>query len=202
MKLFLRISICLLVFNCASYPVKNNFKNTDIQTNYILNPYFSDSNHDYVYKANIEVYDNVFGGIFIVKKLGDQQHRIVFTTEMGNKLFDFSFDKETFKVNYILDDLNKKILINILKKDFKILITERVNALKTYTLEQQTITKSILNKKTYYYYKTESLEQIIRAGRRKEKVRFSFTEISDNFAKQIEIKHSNIKLKINLRSIQ
>ena len=201
MKLFLRTSICLLLFNCASYPVKNNFKNTTIQTQ-ISNPYFSNADRDYVYKANIAVYDNTFGGIFIVKKLGDQQHRVVFTTEMGTKLFDFSFHKDAFKVNYILDDLNKKILINILKKDFKVLITEHITALNTYTLDQESIVRTKLNKKTYYYYKDEHLNQIVRASHRKEKVRFSFTEINDNIAKRITIKHYNIKLEINLKSIK
>ena len=67
MKLFLRISLCLLVFGCASYPVKNNFQNVDVLSD-IHNPYFANPSQDYVYKANIEVYDKTFGGIFIVKK--------------------------------------------------------------------------------------------------------------------------------------
>ena len=75
-------------------------------------------------EANINAFDNNFGGIFIVKKLGPKHHRIVFTTELGNKIFDFTFKEDSFKVNQILKELDKKLLINILKSDFKTLIME------------------------------------------------------------------------------
>ncbi|MFD2822398.1 hypothetical protein ACFS5M_01875 [Lacinutrix iliipiscaria] len=201
MKLFLRISVCLLVFGCATYPSKNNFQNVDTLSA-IQNPYFANPNQDYVYKATIEVYDHTFGGLLIIKKLEDQEHRIVFTTEMGNKLFDFSFNKKAFNVNYILDDLNKKILINILKKDFRVLITENLTPKKAYTFNNEVVKKTVLDKKTYYYFESPELSKIIRANNGKEKVRFLFTEINDNIAQRIEINHSNIKLKINLKSIK
>ena len=121
MKPFLLISVCIFILSCGSYSKKNNFQNVE-NFEAIVNPYFSNSNQDYVYKAHIEVYNHNFGVLFILKKIAEKQHRIVFTTEMGNTLFDFSFNNEDFKVNYILDDLNKKILINILRKDFKALI--------------------------------------------------------------------------------
>ncbi len=200
MKQFFLISICLLVFGCASFPVKNNFQNIEYKSD-IHNPYFSDLNQDYIYKANIEVYDNTFGGIFIVKKIGEEHHRIVFTTEMGNKLFDFSFNKDDFIVNYILDDLNKKILINILKRDFKVLITENFQTQETFALKKKIIKRTEFDKKTYYYFETPELSKIIRVNNRKEKVRFLFTEINGHIAQQIQILHLNFKLKIKLKSI-
>ena len=200
MKLFLRISICLLVFGCASYPVKNNFQNVDVLTD-IQNPYFSDPNQDYIYKANIDVYDNAFSGIFIIKKIGKEHHRLVFTTEMGNKIFDFSFNKDDFKVNYILDDLDKKIIINILKRDFKILISEKIQTQKTYVLNGEIIKKAGIDKKVYYYFETPELSKILRVNNGKEKVRFLFTEINGHIAQRIQILHSNIKLNINLKAI-
>lgn len=197
---FSLISICFLVVGCASYPKKNNFESVATSSN-IVNSYFANEKQDYIYKANIEVYDNSFGGIFIVKKLGEQQHRIVFTTEMGNKLFDFSFNKDDFKVNFILEDLDKKILINILRKDFKVLITENLTTKEAYSLGEESVKKTSLDKKTYYYFENPLISKIIRTNSRKEKVRFLFTEINDNIAEHIEIRHSNIKLKINLKSI-
>ncbi|WP_452232905.1 hypothetical protein [Lacinutrix sp. MEBiC02595] len=197
---YLLISICFIFIGCASFPKKNNFEAAAITSN-IINPYFANPNQDYIYKANIEVYENSFGGIFIVKKIGEQHHRIVFTTEMGNKLLDFTFNKDTFTVNYILDDLNKKILINVLKKDFKVLITEHLIAEKTYTITNETIKKTSLDNKTYYYFESPEITKIIRANSHKEKVRFLFTDLKDNIAQHIEIIHSNIKLKINLKSI-
>ncbi|WP_452227150.1 hypothetical protein [Lacinutrix cladophorae] len=170
-------------------------------TSNVFNPYFSNLNQDYIYKANIEVYDNTFGGLFIVKKIAEQHHRIVFTTEMGNKLFDFTFNNEDFKVNYILEDLDKKILINILKKDFRVLITENLKTTKAYALTKETIKKTSLNNKDYYYFENPEISKVIRVNNGKEKVRFLFSEINDNIAQKIVILHSNIKLKINLKSI-
>ncbi|MBU2938197.1 hypothetical protein KO494_01470 [Lacinutrix sp. C3R15] len=197
---YLLISVCFFCFGCASFSKKNNFNPAAITGN-INNPYFANPKQDYIYKANIEVYDNTFGGIFIVKKTDKHQHRIVFTTEMGNKLFDFSFNKDLFKVNYILDDLDKKILINILKKDFKVLISENLKTEETYSLNTTTIKKTTLDNKTYYYFETPELSKVIRANYKKEKVRFLFTKINDTIAQEIEITHTNIKLKIKLKSI-
>lgn len=197
---YLLISICFIFFGCASFSKKNSFNEVAITSN-INNLYFSNSNQDYIYKANIEVYNNTFGGLFIVKKIGEEHHRIVFTTEMGNKLFDFTFNKDNFTVNYILDDLNKKILINILQKDFKVLITENLKVENAYSSNSEVIKKTTLDNKKYFYFETPEISKIIRANNYKEKVRFLFSKINNNIAEHIEIIHSNIKLKINLKSI-
>ncbi|WP_299887245.1 hypothetical protein [uncultured Lacinutrix sp.] len=199
---YLLISISfILLFSCGSYTKKYNLESVDIKNSVIQNPYFSSLDKDYVYKANIEVYDNTFGGLFIVKKISKVEHRIVFTTEMGNKLFDFSYKESDFKVNSILEALDRKILINILEKDFRVLITENLNTIEEYATNNNSVYKTILNKKPHYYYKKEYLNKIINAKGGKEKIIFTFSEISDNIAKKIEIKHNNIKLKINLKSI-
>ena len=198
---YLLSSFCLLFLACGSYPKKQNFQVEQDATNIFHNPYFSNATKDYVYKANIEAYENIFSGIFIVKKLGNSSHRIVFTTEMGNKIFDFSFVEGTFKVNFIIDAMDKAILINILKKDFKILVEEELSVIKSYSLENTLVHETTVDCKTYFYFKTQQLDKIVRVGHGKEKVTFLFSEISDTIANQIKILHSNIKLNINLKSI-
>jgi len=199
---YLLISLSVLVLvSCGSYPKKQNLQLVEPSVSIIKNPYFSNADKDYVYKANIDVYDNSFGGIFIVKKISEKQHRIVFTTEMGNKLFDFSFNSDDFKVNSILEELDRKILINILEKDFRVLIKENLRITETYTLAEQQVYKTEINKKPHYYYKNQHLDKIVTAKGGKEKITFTFSKISDNIAKEIEVKHNDIKLKINLKSI-
>jgi hypothetical protein len=199
---FLLISICFLIVSCVSYPKKQNFQLDHSVSKNIVNPYFSDGLKDYVYKASIEVYDNTFGGLLIIKKVSAQEHRVVFTTEMGNKLFDFSFFEDDFKVNFILDEFNKKIFINILKKDFYVLITENLKVLNTYSDGNNHVFETSINRNSYFYYLNDNaLSQVIRSKNGKEKVLFLFKEISGNFANQIFIKHNNIKLEINLKSI-
>ncbi len=197
---YLLSSFCLLFLACGSYSKKHNFQIEETSNNIIHNPYFSNKTKDYVYKANIDVYDNHFSGIFIVKKIGEANHRIVFTTEIGNKIFDFSFLDDTFKVNYIIEDINKAILINILKKDFKALVQEKSTVIKSFSSYDTLVYETILNKKKHYYFKTKQLNKIVRINNGKEKVTFLFSEINDSVANQIKILHSNIKFNINLKS--
>jgi len=201
MRYLLTSLIFLLLMSCGSYSKSQHFQSSEIKETIIINPYFSNPEKDYVYKANIEVYNNSFGGIFIVKKISAQEHRIVFTTEMGNKLFDFSFKENEFKVNSILDELDRKILINILEKDFRVLITKTLKSTANFTQENTTIYKAVVNNKPHYYYKKDHLNKIIKTKGRKEKITYTFSKISDNIAKEINIIHNNIKLKISLKSI-
>lgn len=200
---FLTISLIIVLVGCATYPKKQGLEAASFSEQILSNPYFSDTSKDYIYKASISVYDNNFGGLLIIKKVDTNMHRIAFTTEMGNKLFDFSFTDSDFKVNYILDDLNKKFLIQVLKTDFKALIINELNVLNAYNLETQSIFETkIYNKNHYYYFIDKTLSKIVRTGSQKEKVRFSFSDISNNIANTITIHHTNIKLNITLKSIK
>lgn len=196
---YLLISFFVLIcFSCSSYPKKKGFEATEKAS--VVNPYFSNPSKDYVYKASINVSDKKFGGIFIVKKLEKNYHRIVFTTEMGNKIFDFSFLKNDFKVNHILKDLNKKILINILKNDFRVLITEKPFVESTFIKNNGFVYKThIATKKHYHYVSKEKLQKVTRVRSGKENVEFLFYEINDNIAEQIQILHKNFTLEINLK---
>ncbi|PHS04310.1 MAG: hypothetical protein COA88_13905 [Kordia sp.] len=199
---YLLISICLCLVGCASYTKKHGFKEIETIDKVVYNPYFSDVSKDYVYKAKIEFYNKKFGGIFIVKKIAESNHRVVFTTEMGSKIFDFSFNNDDFKVNYILEEMDKNILLNILEKDFRVLVREYGNILNKSVKENRTLLETeIVNKKYFYTFKNDQLNSISRVKMGKEKVQFIFSDISAITAKNIQILHHNIKLTIKLKSI-
>lgn len=201
MRYFL-INCSALLMACGSYPKKNDFKKTEITSLHLINPYFSDMDRDYVYKAKITFADKSFGGLFVVKKLGADQHRVVFTTEMGNKLLDFSFEGSAFKVNYILEEMNRKILINLLRKDFYILIHERPTVLQQYIKQDgSTLLEAKVGKSTYFYSQHQNLKKIIDTRHGKEKTVYDFSGVDDHEAQEIDIIHKNIKLSINLKSI-
>jgi len=188
--------------SCGSYPKKQNFKEVTSEKVEIYNPYFSDSTKDYVYKADIKVFKNSFSGIFIVKKLSEARHRIVFTTELGNKLFDFEFQQENFKINQILPEMDKKVLINVLKRDFFALIEEKPFAINSYSKDDLRMSESeLLGKKHYYLFVKGALERIVRTANGKEKVTFLFSGINDNIASEIQILHHGIKLEIKLKAL-
>lgn len=202
MRYLLSSILLMLLVSCASYPKKNGFSETNEQQKTITNPYFSDKAKDYIYKANIDAFGNSFGGMFIVKKLGEDHHRIAFTTEMGNKIFDFTFKGEEFKVNYILKKMDKKILINVLKNDFRVLIKENPSVEKAFQKASNSIYETRIGTKKYYHFSSEeNLTKVLRVGNGKEKVEFTFSEINDNIAEHIQILHQNFNLKIILKAL-
>ncbi|WP_343588983.1 hypothetical protein [Flavobacterium sp.] len=164
-------------------------------------PYFSDSKTDYVYKTNISVYGNELSGIFIAKKINDTTHRIVFTTEFGNKLMDFEISDTDFKVNSIVSELDRKILINTLKEDFRLLLKKDYLIQAQFENESDDIYKSADGKRDNYIFiskKDQKLEKIVHASQTKEKFTLLFSSENNIFAEKIQIIHQNIKLKIEL----
>lgn len=199
---YLVISVLLILFSCKTYPTRQGLvKEELIPDEIILNGYFSNPEVDYVYKANINVYDNNFSGIFIVKKTGEKSHRVVFTTEMGNKLFDFSFENGKFEVNYILENINKKRFIKILRRDFQVLIREVVKVDSLYSINNEEVIETKINNQRYYFYKNGYINKIVSEKNGKQKVVFIFSKVSNKIAQQINIKHIDVKLNIKLKSI-
>lgn len=168
-------------------------------------PYFSDSKTDYVYKTNITVYGHDMSGIFIAKKINDTTHRVVFTTEFGNKLLDFEISEKTFKINSIVSELDRKILINTLKEDFRLLLKKQYLLQEQFENESFNIYKSADGKRDNYLFvskKEQKLEKVVHSSKTKEKITITFTLENDTFAKKVVILHQNIKLKIELNYLK
>lgn len=197
--LLINCFLALLLVSCGSVTKNYTPKKLD-KTTYEV-PYFSEPKTDYVYKTNITVYGHEMSGIFIAKKINDTTHRVVFTTEFGNKLFDFEISETTFKVNSIVSELDKKILINTLKEDFRLLLKKEYLIQEQFENESDNIYKSADGNRDNYLFVSKNdhqLDKIIRASKTKEKITITFTLENDIFAKKVVILHQNIKLKIEL----
>jgi len=195
--------IALLSVSCAVQTVKGFEKAEKTADNY-RSAYFSDLATDYVYKANISVYGREFGGIVIAKKINDSIHRVAFTTEFGNKLFDFEIGETEFKVNYILEELDRKILVNTLKDDFRLVLKELHQVNEQYQDEEFIIYKSKHGKRYNYLFtdrESGALVKLVHTTRSKEKISISYTPKSNTLAQNIIIDHKNIKLQIELNYI-
>jgi hypothetical protein len=198
--LFLIISISLLVNSCAVKTVEG-FSRAEKAADVYKIMYFTDAGTDYVYKANIAVYGRDFGGIFIAKKINETSHRVAFTTEFGNKLFDFEISDTDFKVNYILEELDKKIIVNTLRKDFILLLKREHVVNEQFENDKYIVYKASEGKRNNYLFvgqNSKSLTKIVNATAAKEKVIISFVPQSPVLANKIIIDHKNIKLKIEL----
>ena len=197
--LLINCFLAVLLVSCGSVTKNYTPKKLD-KTTYEV-PYFSEPKTDYVYKTNITVYGHEISGIFIAKKINDSIHRVVFTTEFGNKLFDFEISETTFKVNSIVSELDKKILINTLKEDFRLLLKKEYLIQEQFENESDNIYKSADGNRDNYLFvskKDQKLEKLVRSSKTKEKITITFTLENDIFAKKIVILHQNIKLKIEL----
>ncbi|KRB54753.1 hypothetical protein [Flavobacterium sp. Root186] len=197
--LLINCFLAIVLVSCGSVTKNYTPKKLD-KTSYEV-PYFSDSKTDYVYKTNISVYGNELSGIFIAKKINDTTHRIVFTTEFGNKLMDFEISETDFKVNSIVSELDRKILINTLKEDFRLLLKKQYLIQQQFENESNDIYKSADGKRDNYIFiskKDQKLEKIIHASKTKEKFTLFFNSENNIFAEKIQIIHQNIKLKIEL----
>lgn len=200
----LLISFSVFLFSCKSYQVtgekleKSNHKT-------ILNPYFSNENLDYVYKAQIEVYGNDLSGIFVTKKINDSIHRVVFTTDFGNKLIDFEISDASFKINYVVEDLDRKLILNTLEKDFKLLLKQSFKIDEMFENEEYFIYKSNEGKRYNYIYQSkvdDKFIKIIQTSKSKEKLMLNFDSKEGKIAENILILHHNIKLKITLNKFE
>jgi len=201
--LFLITSSSLLT-SCAVSTVKGLEEKTPQVKSYDVD-YFSDPKIDYVYKAHISIYGKDFGGVFIAKKINDTLYRAAFTTEFGNKLFDFEITDDSFKVNYIMEELDRKIIVNTLKRDFMLLLKKHHEIEYQYENNQGVIYKSADKGRYNYLFidkATGKLSKIVNATKSKEKIVVNFSEENNILAKNIVIDHKSIRLKIELNYIQ
>ncbi|MFV8345700.1 hypothetical protein [Flavobacterium sp. ZB4P13] len=199
---FLLINCLLVVIlsSCATQVV-NDFTPVTLETTTYNAPYFSNPEIDYVYKANITVYGNELTGVFIAKKINDSTHRVVFTTEFGNKLLDFEISETDFKVNSIVEELDKKILINTLKTDFRLLLRNQFLIKEQFENATDKVYKSKEGNRfnTLFVSKaSEKLYKIVHSSKTKEKININFASENNIFAEKIVIQHQNIKLRIEL----
>ena len=202
--LLINLFFLLVLSSCASNVVKG-YTPVTLEKKTVEVPYFSNSATDYVYKANISVYGNELTGIFIAKKINETTHRVVFTTEFGNKLLDFEISEKEFKVNSIAEELDRKILINTLKTDFRLLLRKDYLIEKQFENTLDIVYQSKDGNKYNYLFVSKTDEKqykIVHSSRTKEKISISFDSENNIFAERIVLRHKNIKLKIELNYLQ
>lgn len=84
------------------------------------------------YLTYFEVFGNELSGITIIKKVEQTNtYHVVFISQIGLKYFDLemTMDQEAngFKMNYIMESLNRDFIVNALKDDFELLFIKKSN---------------------------------------------------------------------------
>lgn len=194
--------IFLLFISCKTYKLTDVKSVSNVEKT-VENLYFS-SNEDYVYKCQMDIYKNHVSGILILKKINETTHRVVLTSDFGNKLIDFEISENDFKLNYVLPDLDKKIVINFLKNDFQQLLKRQYPVSESFENDNSKIYLSKDDKKIYYlFFNKENglLKQIIYTKNNKEKIDFTFDAKKHIFADSVDLQHKDFKINIKLFQI-
>lgn len=206
-RLLLRNLAYSLIFtsfvSCKTYNLTDAKPVLNTEKKMVENLYFS-SKEDYVYKCQMDIYKNHVSGILILKKINETTHRVVLTSDFGNKLIDFEISGDDFKLNYVLPDLDKKIVINFLKDDFQQLLRQKYPVAESFENEISRIYLSKIDAKAYYLFFNKQnglLKQIIYTKNNKEKIDFTFEAKKHIFADSINLQHKDFKINIKLFQI-
>lgn len=205
MRQFLRINLLLgsilFLFSCASYSDGFVEQKKTIQT---FTPIYLTDFQEETFKISIEAFDQNFGGILVAKKINTHHFRFAFLNEFGAKLMDFELINREFKLNYAMDELNKKRILNMLETDFVLLFSEENEVESLFTNSNSTLLKSrnkIGNKSIFYQLNSKNeLEKIILATR-KEKLRIDVKKSQISFP-DFEISHGKLPIKIYLHLLE
>lgn len=203
MKPLLLISlVSLLFFSCKGYYGPVTSKDDYTKGSFIIeNKYFSTIGEEHIFRANIQLFKKELSGLLVVKRIDEQLHRIVLTSDFGNTLVDFSIYKTDYKTNYVMPDLDKKIILNFLAKDFAYLVEENyvMNA-KAKQDKNSIYTGTYKKKKAFVIVDQDGeVREVIAANARKPKIVFTYPQEKIG---TIEIKHQNFPLTIRLSPLE
>ncbi len=209
MKNLLLSSLLLLLFSSCHFGHYGRLN--EIQHAYATTPapIFGDNFNSFLFKTNILVYGKEYSGLLVTKQMSPQDYRVIFTTELGMKLFDFEFKDTAFTLHYCVPQFNKPKLLKVIQKDIQTLLMNDITK-KTFAYYADPDTLFYVHKlqeeKSANYYFTEKssahLVKIEHAKKRRKKTTFTLSKYENNFPGNILIQHHDIKLKIELNLLR
>jgi hypothetical protein len=155
-----------------------------------------------LYKASFDIGKKHFSGLFFFKQVADSAVRVVLLSEVGLNLLDMEFKNGEFTLINCNELLNKKILINTLKKDLRLLIEAPKNKSKQklYTKKDSYVLKQ--ENQYYFFCNSDSKQtQIIQKSAFKD-INIQMPSYREGFPKEILISNKKINLTINLRLLK
>lgn len=170
---------------------------------------FGDNFNSFLFRTNITVYGKDFSGLLVTKQMAPQDYRVIFTTELGMKLFDFEFKDTSFTLHYCVPQFNRPKLLKTIQEDIQILLMNDLDGRSAgrYTDPQNLYDITKLKSGSmydYYYMGRESghLIKIEHSTRHVKKIIFTLNNYQDGFPFNVIIQHHNIRLKIELNLLK
>lgn len=159
------------------------------------------------YNASVDVMGRHLSGLLLVKNMPDSSQRVVFTNEAGITFFDFGFSRQgDFKVYNVIAQLNKKPVIQTLRKDFELVlgIPFRKGQYNRYVFGDEIYFGVEQKKETAYFITNKdcaSLHRLEWGSARKRKVSVQFPGTGYPAPDQIELLHFTFNMQIKLSRI-
>lgn len=186
------ISILIIVSSCS---IKGYKPLTESEKTKIIEPYiFSGDFEKALYKTSIVIYGNNLTGLTLIKKT-DSAIRVVSMSELGIKYFDFEFPFDRLKpakVHYIMELLNKKPLVNMIKRDFNLLLFPPEIDKSDIKISDEDDSKMLVkhNKLIYIFNSSGAISEI--AKQRTLKPMISLSGYEQHYPDKIYIEHGKI----------
>lgn len=160
---------------------------------------FSQKTDGLAYDTNVRFRKTEVSGILFIQPQDSSRYRMAMTTKMGQKIFDFTLTPQNFTVNYCFPQLNRKIVLQLLEADLR-LLTEHFDSLSaasafTDTKRGQTVFR-IKKGKSYLYFrydKPEAQPASIESGsKRRPKIISGLADYEGALPHRIKLEHRMI----------
>jgi hypothetical protein len=164
----------------------------------------------FLFTTRIELMKNHYSGITVIRSDSAGNYRVALITEIGLKLLDMSLapDGGAPQVNYVMDALNRKMLINTLSSDLNLMLKgghagmkPRVKGLNREGL--QVICYRNRSGKQRYYLNPENRlpARAMGSGGLGKKVTALYYGLPGQPVDSVKLDHSGFRLKIDLYRI-
>ena len=170
-----------------------------------LKPVFGDHFNSFLFQTHITLYGKDFSGLLITKQMQPADYRLIFTTELGMKLFDFEFTDTAFKLHYCIPQFNRPALLKTIQQDMKTILMSGVSSQPVEqfsdTHNNFLISKIKQEHFTNYYFKEKSSGHILKIEHAKKQIKkttFALENYTEDIPGSIRVQHHNIKLNIEL----
>jgi hypothetical protein len=200
----------LLIISSCSVPYRNQIPLSSDSFEAPV-PWFDSDTGYYLYNTAIDLMNKHYSGITVVKPSGDGIFRVIMMTETGLKIMDIEFLSDSFPVvHYIMEAMNKKILIRTLTRDISLVLMNQLSnkSPEWYQIPDNPAGKLALytiNKEQHHYIlqgKMKKPSEAKFAKRNKIKVEAEFFGNSQSVPDSVKLYHNNIDLSITFKRIE
>ncbi len=157
------------------------------------------------YNTTVEAYGKYFSGVTYVKNVHDSTLRVLFTTHTGMKLFDLELKDNTCNTKYVMEQMNKEVVLQLLCHDFRLLTGGLVKQIRSdQVLQNEKKEQIVLLKgdKDWYYYLSEAgqVNQLVETVAGKKKIQTVFSKAKTDSS--LQVKHFNFNFELNFKNVK